>query len=96
MFGDSIFEAYPDMLENFYAFDEEGWKLPFKYPHFAAKTLYRTLERSKTAFGDYLALTKEQRRNSSWIAKRLEDGMSEVGITDPAQSGVMLLVLHRL
>lgn len=96
MFGDAIFEAYPDMLQNFYSFDEEGWKLPFKYPEFAAKTLYRTLERSKMAFADFLALPKEQRQDSSWIVKRLEDGMNEMGIKDPAQSSVMLLVLHRL
>lgn len=96
MFGDAIFEVYPDMLENFYAFDEEGYKLPFKLPRFAAKTLYQTLERSQKAFADFLALPKEKRQDSSWIVKRLEEGMNEVGVEDPTQSGVMLLVLHRL
>lgn len=96
MFGGAIFEVYPDMLENFYAFDEEGYKLPFKLPEFAAKTLYRTLARSKTAFADFLALPKEQRQDSAWIVKRLEDGMNDLGIKDPTQCGVMLFVLHRL
>lgn len=96
MFGQGIYKAYPDVLENFYTLDEEGWKLPFKYPEFAAKTLYRTMGRSKTAFADFLALPKEQRQDSSWIVKRLEDGMHELGMTDPAQCSVMLFALHRL
>ncbi|PSR82481.1 hypothetical protein BD289DRAFT_12951 [Coniella lustricola] len=96
MFGNAIFEVYPDVMENFYMFDQEGWKLPFKYPEFAAKTLYRTLGRSKTAFADFLALPEDQRQDSCWIVKRLEDGMKDVGIIDPAQCGVMLFVLHRL
>lgn len=96
MFGEAIFEAYPDVLENFYSFDEEGWKLPYKLPKFAAKELYRTLARSQAAFADYLAMPAEHRQDSSWIVKRLEDGMHELGVTDPAQCGVMLLSLHRL
>lgn len=96
MFGEAIFEVYPDVLQNFYAFDEEGWKLPYKLPKFAAKELYRTLERSKAAFAEYLALSAERRQDSSWIVKRLEDSMHELGIVDPAQCGVMLLSLHRL
>lgn len=96
MFGEAIFEAYPDVLENFYAFDEEGWKLPYKLPKFAAKELYRTLARSKAAFADFLALPEEQRRDSAWIVKQMEQSMHELGVTDPAQCGVMLLSLHRL
>lgn len=96
MFGEAIFDIYPDVLENFYSFDEEGWKLPYKLPKFAAKKLYRTLARSQAAFGDFLALPKEQRQDSSWIVKQLEDGMIDLGVKDPAQCGVMLLSLHRL
>ncbi|KAJ4421164.1 hypothetical protein N0V82_003929 [Gnomoniopsis sp. IMI 355080] len=96
MFGEAIFNVYPDVLENFYSFDEEGWKLPYKLPEFAAKKLYRTLARSKTAFGDFLALPKEQRQDSSWIVKQMEDGLIDLGVEDPAQCGVMLLSLHRL
>lgn len=96
MFGDAIFKVAPDMLENFYLFDEEGWKLPFKYPKFAAPVLYRTLDRSVKIFSDYLALPKEQRSDACWITQRLEEGMNDLGIHDPRQGSVMLLVLHRL
>lgn len=95
-FGDSLYRLAPNMLEDFFTFDEEGWKLNYKYPKFAARKMYDAKKKGEVTFAEYLALPKEERQDASWIVERMEEGMKDLGITEPEQRGPMLYALYRL
>ena len=95
-FGDAIYRVSPTIVSDFFPFDEEAWKLPYRYPVFAAKTMYTYKRKGEQAFTAYLALPKTSRADASWIVDKMEHGMHKMGITDPAQCAAMLFTLHRL
>ncbi|KAI1114924.1 cytochrome P450 [Nemania sp. NC0429] len=92
----SIYSVAPTILEDFFAFDNEAWKLPYKYPKFAAKSLYASKARCEAAFAAYLALPKERRSDASWIVTESQKAIEDMGIVDPTQCGAMLFSLHRV
>ncbi|KAF2827304.1 cytochrome P450 [Ophiobolus disseminans] len=38
-FGGAIYRISPDLLKDFFVFDEQSWKLPYKYPYWAARDM---------------------------------------------------------
>lgn len=95
-FGEAIYRVAPDVVSDFFTFDDEAWKMHYKYPKFAARDMYSAKERGEKAFTDYLSLPKEEREDAAWIVKQIEQGMGDVGISEPTQCGAMLFSLHRL
>ena len=95
-FGDAIYKISPDLLKDFFVFDEQSWKLPYKYPHWAAPDMYDSKAKGEAAFAKYLALPKEQREDASWIVKELERGMEDLGIEEEGQKSPLLFLLYRL
>ncbi|KAJ0107551.1 hypothetical protein J7T55_007741 [Diaporthe amygdali] len=71
-FGDGIFQVAPSVLDDFWTFNLEAWKIHSKYPRFAAPKAFNALERSVAAFVDYLRLPKGQRPGACWLVEQLE------------------------
>jgi hypothetical protein len=95
-FGGSIYQIAPDLLTDFFTFDNESWKLSYKYPHFAAKEMYTAKAKGEAAFAKYLALPKEQRQDASWIVQSIEQGMRDLGVHEESQLAPMLFAFYRL
>ncbi|OCL04151.1 cytochrome P450, partial [Glonium stellatum] len=95
-FGDALYQVAPDLLKDFFTFDNESWKLNYKYPHFAAKDMYAAKANGEAAFVKYLALPKEQRQDASWIVQAIEQGMKDISIDEESQRAPMLFVFYRL
>ncbi|KAI3401886.1 hypothetical protein diail_6445 [Diaporthe ilicicola] len=98
-FGDAIFQVAPNVLDEFWTFNLEAWKMHSKYPRFAAPAAFKAKDRSVKAFSDYLSLPKEQRSGACWLVEQLELGIEEMGITgitEPTQCGAMLFSVQNL
>ncbi|KAI9706160.1 MAG: hypothetical protein M1820_004921 [Bogoriella megaspora] len=95
-FGDAIYEAAPNIIADFLEFDGEGWKLPYKYPYFAARRMYDSKAKLEKVFAKYLSLPPGRRQTASWIVQRIESGMNDIGISEESQTGPMLFVFYRL
>lgn len=94
-FGETIFEVAPSLLEDFLTFDTEGWKMPFKYPYFAAKDMHNAKRKCEEAFEKYLALPENERKNAVWLVRNIEDSMKDLGIAQ-SQTARIHFVLYRL
>lgn len=95
-FGEAIYQVAPNILSDFYTYDDDAWKQHYDYPRFAARDIYEAKERCKLAWVEYLSLPVEQRQDASWITLRLEEGLRELGIEEASQAAPNLLSLHRL
>lgn len=94
--GNAIYRVAPNIVDDFFLFDDEAWKLPYRYPKFAARTMYDAKARCEAAFADFLALPKQERADASWIVGALEKVYEDLGIDEPTQRGPMLFSLHRV
>ncbi|RYP61048.1 hypothetical protein DL770_009861 [Monosporascus sp. CRB-9-2] len=95
-FGKAIYRVCPTIVPDFFIFDADAWKLPYRYPKFAAREMYDAKARGETAFAEFLALPAEERQDASWIVNTIRDGLSGLGVDDPKQCGAMLFSLHRV
>ncbi|KAK4159598.1 cytochrome P450 [Cladorrhinum sp. PSN259] len=95
-FGSAIYRVSPTIVADFFPFDGEAWKLPYRYPEFAAKTLYESKRKAEATFAKYLSLPREERQDASWVVQKIEQGMAEMGITESTQCAAMLLTVHRV
>lgn len=95
-FGAAVYRVAPDLLADFYTYDDDAWKQHYGYPRFAARDMYEAKERCGRAWAAYLSLPAEERGDASWITKKLEEGLKGLGIDDASQAAPNLLSLHRL
>ena len=61
LYGDVLLEIEPRLLEYFYAFDEESWKLTFQLPPLFAKGMHAVKDESRKAFVRYFEMSPEKR-----------------------------------
>lgn len=93
LFGPRIYQIDPNIAQNFFDFNEDAWKLLFRYPRLAARKMYTAKKNLIDAFEVYFQLPKEQRTDSAWLVQELEAQQRHLGIGDRdiATMGLMLL-----
>lgn len=79
-FGDQLMKLEPQLLDYFTAFDDESWKLTYKYPRQASKNMYQAKDNMVAAIEKYLRLPKDQRPEQAWLIGKLEAETDNVGI----------------
>lgn len=71
-FGDQLLRLEPQLLKHFLAFDDQSWKLTYKYPRRASKTMYQAKDNMVVAIEKYLVLPRSQRSEQAWLISKLE------------------------
>lgn len=90
-FGKKILEIDPMFSDNFYDYDDQSWKLLYKYPRIFAKDVLSAKEKIVRTLMAYLQLPKEDRLDASWIIQTLEVEQSQIGIGNRDIAGMMML-----
>lgn len=80
-FGHQLLDVEPKLLEHFMAFDEESWKLTYKYPRIVSKDMYYAKDKLVSAVEAYLRLPKDQRPDGAWLIQKLEEETSKLDIS---------------
>ena len=70
----------PNVLEDFYVFDERGWQLAYGIPWPFSRKMRSALGRWAQAFDDYFALPSEERDDASAFMKQYEVAMTREGL----------------
>ncbi|KJZ70897.1 hypothetical protein HIM_09723 [Hirsutella minnesotensis 3608] len=94
-FDRSLYDCNSEILKDFFVFDDESWKLPYQLPKFVAKDLHSSMEKCIRAVSAWLD-TPAEKRKSSWIIRRMEQDMDQIGIKDSYQRGAMIFIVFRL
>lgn len=81
-YGNALLDLEPRLLEYFYAFDSESWKLTFQLPPLFAKRMHDAKGRSKTAYISYFQLPPEKRPGTCYYLRGVEEKQRQTGMTD--------------
>lgn len=80
-FGDAMLDVSPDLLRDFFTFDDNSWMLIYRVPRFLATDLYRGLDATVDGLQRYFELPREKRGGKeAWFVKSLETSMRGLGI----------------
>ena len=82
-FGDRLLELEPELLQSFFDFDDNSWKLTYKLPGFLSKEVTAAKQKGIDALTRYFQLAKEERPGEAWLVRTLEAEMRHVGIQEP-------------
>lgn len=93
--GELLYDIAPDLLPQFFIFEEESWKLAFQYPVFAAKTMYSAKRYCEKAFCEYLRLPNDRLSHESWIMRTINAGLVTLEI-EQSQRASTLFTIYRL
>ena len=82
LYGDVLLEIEPRLLEYFYSFDEESWKLTFQLPPLLAKRMHAAREESRKAYVRYFEMSPEKRPGACHYIRTVEAKQRQAGMTD--------------
>lgn len=90
-FGEKLLEIDPTFTQTFYDYDDESWKLLYKYPKIFARGVNVAKNKIVNVIEVYLNLPKEERRDASWIIQTLEAEQRGIGIDTRNIAAMMML-----
>ena len=90
-FGDKVLELEPNLPKEFLEFDDDNWKLWYKWPnatemHAVKSKLTKTLQR-------YLALPEEERPGAAYIVKTMEATQRALGTSEEDIARILCMVV---
>ncbi|KAI9879019.1 MAG: hypothetical protein M1830_009818 [Pleopsidium flavum] len=91
-FGEKLLEIEPNLLRDFFDFDNNSWMLMYRYPPFLAKEMNRAKTRAIDGLTAYFALPKDQRTGEAWFVRTLEAEQRKLGIGDRDIATLILMV----
>ena len=91
-FGELLLEIQPDILDNFFDFDDDSWMLMFRIPRVFAKSMYRCRDAITRALVKYYQTPKERRRDAAWYIQTMEAEQRRLGIDDRDIAKITIMV----
>lgn len=80
IFGEKIQEIDPNLIKNFLVFDDENWKLWYKWPR--AKRMHTAKAKMTKTVQEYLSLPCEKRPGAAHLLEVIETSQRALGISD--------------
>ena len=81
-FGDVLLEVEPRLLEYYYIFDQDSWKLTYQLPVWLAKRMHAAKDSSRDAYIRYFQLPPEKRAGACHYIRTVEAKQRQVGMND--------------
>ena len=81
----------PKFSNNFYEYDEQSWKLFYKYLRVLTKNVLSAKAKIVDTLCAYLQVPTENRLDASWIIQTLKAEQSQIGIDKRDIAGMMML-----
>ncbi|PSN66567.1 cytochrome P450 [Corynespora cassiicola Philippines] len=91
LFGESLLEMQPDLVETYVAFDTESWKLWFKWPF--AKTMYERKALLENALKRWVEIPLERRPGRSFLIDTVERTQRGLGTSTSDLAKIMNLII---
>ena len=94
LFGKTLLERHPDILGDFYAFEDRSWRVIHNVPTLPFSKLAGHLKRTRDTFEDYFSIPQDQRiHDMSTMVARMETMMQDEGL-DVKDIGSFLGLIH--
>lgn len=91
-FGDTLCEMQPDLCKQFYTFDDESWKLIYRFPRFLAPKLYAAKDTITASFVRWFRLPPEKRQGEAWFVRTLEAEQRVLGVDEDEIAKLMVMI----
>ncbi|KAL9095448.1 MAG: hypothetical protein Q9165_002319 [Trypethelium subeluteriae] len=90
-FGDKILEIEPNLPKYFLEFDDDNWKLWYKWPK--ADDMHAAKDRVSKTIQRYLALPKSERPGASFIVETFEKTQRALGTSEEDLAKIFCMVV---
>jgi hypothetical protein len=90
-FGEKLLEVDPDFVAKFIAFDDESWKLWFRWPF--SKTMFANKRRLEESLERWLKLPQEVRGDMAYLVDVIERTQRAIGTPTDDLAKIMNLMI---
>lgn len=91
-FGKAFSDIDPNIVNIFYTFDSEVWKLIYNYPRQFSKDVHFARDRLVAAFTTHFQRPQSERQGEAWFTKALEEEQRRIGLTEEEMAAIVLTV----
>ncbi|KAI7969025.1 hypothetical protein EIK77_008216 [Talaromyces pinophilus] len=91
-FGKAFSDIDPTIVDIFYTFDSEVWKLIYSYPRQLSKDVHLARDRLVAAFTTHFQRPQSERQGEAWFTKALEEEQRRIGLTEEEMAAIVLTV----
>lgn len=93
LFGDNIVQIAPEILPNFFLFDEDSWMFYYEFPKYTTRNMWNAKTNATKAVEKYFSLPKSQRPGASWLIETHEKDMRALGMDNQQISMIEFMTL---
>ena len=90
-FGDKLLELDPNLPRHFLEFDDESWKLVYKWPN--ATKMHIAKAKMTNVLVRYLALPQEERKGAAYLVEMMEKTQRALDFSEEDIANVFCIVL---
>ncbi|KAI9693018.1 MAG: hypothetical protein M1822_005013 [Bathelium mastoideum] len=92
LFGDTMMQLSPNLMEDFYTFDDRSWMVLYSIPMPWSLKMRLALKRTQHAIKIYLNLSPKRKSDASLVMKQLEEAMKGEGFLQGDAPAVLSLI----
>lgn len=91
-YGKAFLDIEPNMLDIFYTFDSELWKLIYNYPRQLSKDVHFARDQLVAMMTTHFQRPQSERSGEAWFTKALEEEQRRIGLTEEEMAAIVLTV----
>ncbi|KAK8131988.1 cytochrome P450 oxidoreductase [Apiospora kogelbergensis] len=91
-FGDAFLKMAPNLLNDFFDFDDNSWMLMYRYPRVLARNMYQSKQNAIDYLTAYLDLSLEDRPGAAWFVTTMEEEQRALGIQSRDIATLLMMV----
>jgi hypothetical protein len=91
-FGEKLFEVSPSFAPCYTKYEDDSWKIFYRYPRFRTRNLHQAKEKAITELVKYLELPEEQRPELAWIFLTMDKELSYLGLSPEERAGIIMMI----
>lgn len=92
-FGEELFEAEPNIAKLYQKWEDDSWKVFFKYPYFLTKGLHAARLQAIEGLIRYYKLPLDRRTNMAWLFGTLDSELNSLKFNDTDRAGVIMMIV---
>lgn len=92
-FGAGLEQAAPDFIRNYQDFEDESWKIFYRFPPFLVRTAHQYKSQAIDGIEKYLAQGGTKRDDAEWLFKTMHAELQYIGVPLRDIAGIFMVII---
>jgi hypothetical protein len=92
-FGRGLEQVAPDFLKDYQDFEEESWKIFYRFPPFLVKSAHGYKDKAIDGLIKYLSTAEDERSELEWLFRTMNSELRYLGVPIRDIAGIVMIII---